>query len=259
MRVFVTGASGWIGSAVVPELHRRRPRGRRPRPLGRSPPPRSRPPAPRSQRGDLDDLDSLRSGAAAADGVIHLAFKHDSPSPATSTSAAAPIAVRSTRSATSWRAPTGRSSSPPARSASRPGAWPPSATADAGAAPLSGTEVAHRAADARARRPRRPRHRSCGCRRPSTATATTASWRSIVGIAREKGVVGLRRRRRQPLAGGAPPRCRARLPPRRSRRAPAGSVLHAIGDEGVPIRDDRRGDRSRPRRPGQLDRRRGRR
>jgi hypothetical protein len=48
MRVFVTGATGFVGSAVV-QVH----------------------------QGNLEDPDSLRSGAAAADGVIHTAFNHD--------------------------------------------------------------------------------------------------------------------------------------------------------------------------------------
>ena len=75
MRVFVTGASGWIGSAVVPELIARairspaRPLGC----LGRCPQ-RGR---AQVHRGTLDDLDSLRSAATTSDGVIHLAFKHD--------------------------------------------------------------------------------------------------------------------------------------------------------------------------------------
>lgn len=76
MRVFVTGASGHIASAVIPELlaHGHRVVG-----LARS---------ERAahavaglgaevRRGDLDDLDGLSEAAADADGVIHLAFKHE--------------------------------------------------------------------------------------------------------------------------------------------------------------------------------------
>lgn len=76
MKVFVTGASGWIGSAVVPELVAA---GHEVTGLARSDSSAAALTAAgaRVQQGSLDDLDSLQAGAAASDGVIHLAFKHE--------------------------------------------------------------------------------------------------------------------------------------------------------------------------------------
>lgn len=229
MRIFVTGASGWIGSAVVPELISA---GHQVLGLARSESSAAAIAASGAEvlRGDLDDLDTLRSGAASSDGVIHLAFIHDFTDFESS--------VGTDRRAIETMGAALESTGKPLVIASGTPAVPGHvATERDETAP--GSPVAGRAANAQAvlrMAERGVRSSVVGLPRTVHGDGDHGFIARMVAIAREKGVSG--------YVGDGSSRWPAvhvldaaqlfRLAVEKGR---AGSRLHAVGDEGVPTRD----------------------
>jgi nucleoside-diphosphate-sugar epimerase len=240
MRVFVTGASGWIGSAVVPELIGA---GHQVTGLARSDASAAALTAAGAdvQLGAIDDLDILRSAAAASDGVIHLAFKHD----LAFTGDFQGAADADTRAIETFGEALAGSDRPfiiasgtlglaPGRVATeRDGLAPDPAHAHLGRGPQTRLANALKTLALASRGVR-----SSVMRLPPTVhgDGDNGFMSTIVGIARDKGVSAY-------IGDGAnrwPAVHRldaAHLFLLALENAPAGSALHAIADEGVPIRD----------------------
>ncbi len=239
MKVFVTGASGWIGSATVAELL-----GAGHEVVGLA---RSDASAQKLEaagvivvRGDLDDLDTLAKTANESDGAIHLAFKHeeafergDFATAATADRAA--VEVIGAALAGSDR-PFVLASGTAGLSLGRP------ATEDDGLVPSAltrATPLGIRQANALLALSLR----GVGVRSSVIRFAPTVHGdgdggfvKTFVDVARAKGVSGY-------VADGANRwnavhrSDAARLARLTVEAAPAGSVVHAVGDEGVPFRD----------------------
>jgi nucleoside-diphosphate-sugar epimerase len=238
MRIFVTGASGWIGSAVVPELL-----GADHEVVGLA---RSEESALRLesagvtvQRGDLDDLDTLAKAANDSDGVIHLAFQHKVAFGGDFASAAA----ADRRAVEAMGAALAGSDRPfvlasgllglkAGQVATEDDGLVPSAEVRANPAgrrsatalltlSLAGTGV-----------------RSSVVRFPPTVhgDGDQGFIAMLVSIARQRGVAGYvgDGTNRWPAVHRSDA---ARLVRLAVEAAPAGSVLHAVGDEGVPLRE----------------------
>ncbi|MFD2416422.1 SDR family oxidoreductase [Amycolatopsis pigmentata] len=234
MRVFVTGASGWIGSAVVPELLGA---GHEVTGLARSDASAAAVEAQGAAvvRGSVEDLDVLREAATAADAVVHLAFRHDIAfigrfDDAVASDVAAIEALGS--------------GLPPGGAIVVAGGTLGLARDEARAAterdlPFPGSVSDHRqpgpsAALALAKRGLRP---SVVRLSPTVHGEGDAGFMAtLVEIARKQGFSGY------PGDGSARwtavhVRDSARLFRRAIEVAPAGSVLHAVADEGVSLRD----------------------
>ncbi|HVW41815.1 MAG TPA: SDR family oxidoreductase [Amycolatopsis sp.] len=232
MRVFITGASGHVGSALVPELQGA---GHQVVGLARSDTSAAALAARGAEvrRGDLDDVDGLREAAAAADGVIHLAFKHDAMIAGDFASAAA-ADLAATQALADALVGTGKPfvgtsgtgllagaalGRPGTEEDAMPGGYridTENLTID-----LAGQGI-----------------RSSVVRLPPTVHSSLDKHGfvpTLIGIARDKGVSGY-------IGDGANrwpaghTLDAARLYRLALEKAPAGSRLHAVDDEGVPLR-----------------------
>jgi nucleoside-diphosphate-sugar epimerase len=232
MRVFVTGATGHIGSALVPELLEA---GHEVVGLARSETSATALKAigVQAHLGDLDDLDGLRAAATAADGVIHLAFKHEE-----MRSGNFPIAIQADLRAIQAFGDALDGSGKPFVIASggngltsqtgtgRPGTEQDTTTGGRADAENTVIGFAERGV------------RSAAVRNPIIAHSTRDHHgfvRTLIGIARAKGVSA--------YVGDGANRWpavhvldQAHLYRLALEKAPAGSRLHAVGEEGIPFR-----------------------
>jgi nucleoside-diphosphate-sugar epimerase len=230
MHVFVTGATGWIGSAIVPELVAA---GHQVVGLARSDEAATAlaDAGVEAHRGALDDLDSLRAGAAASDGVIHTAFIHDF-SDMAAASQADLRAVEALGEALEGSdrplvVTSGLAVLPPGRVGTERDAVDPDSAGS------------HRIASERAALALAQRGVRASIVRPAASVHGEGDHGFVprlIEIARETGVSG--------YVGDGSNRWPAvhrfdvaRLYRLALEAAPAGSVLHGVADEGVPTRE----------------------
>jgi nucleoside-diphosphate-sugar epimerase len=230
MRVFVTGASGWIGSATVDELLGA---GHEVTGLARSDASAAALQAKGVQvrRGDLDDLASIRAGAQAADAVIHLANKHDFAHPEISNAAERGAVQTIGDALAGTNRPFLLASGVAALTQGRPATENDPSPFHGPDSPRGGSE--NLALEFTGR----------GVHTVSLRFAPTVHGAgdygfiaAIAAVAREKGVSGY-------VGDGAnrwaavPVSDAGRLVALGLERAPAGARLHAVAEEGIPTRD----------------------
>ncbi|WP_216893253.1 SDR family oxidoreductase [Nocardia alni] len=229
MRIFVTGASGWIGSALVPELIGA---GHQVIGLARSDASAAAVADMGAEvlRGDLDDIDVLRAGALDSDGVIHLAFVVPSTSEAATRTDAAAI-----ETFTSSLADSGKPLVVSGGTLVRPGRPATERDELIPAGPIAARITNMRSALAAADKG----IRSCLVMLPRSVHGEGERHGFIpqlIAMARAKGVSGYigDGTSRWPAVHVEDAAVLYRLA---VEQAPAGSVLNAVGEEGIPVRD----------------------
>ena len=229
MRIFVTGASGWIGSAVVPELIRA---GHQVLGLARSDASAKAVADLGAEvlRGDLNDTDVLRAGTLDSDGVIHLAFVVPSVSEAATRADARAIETFATGLAGSGKplVISGATLVTPGRPATERDEL------------IAAGPIAARIANMQAALAATGRGvRSCLVMLPRSVHGQGERHGfvpQLVAAARAKGVSGYigDGTSRWPAVHVQDAASLYRLA---IEQAPAGAVLNAVGDEGVPVRE----------------------
>jgi len=229
MRVFVTGASGWIGSATVDELLAA---GHDVVGLARSDTSAAALEAKgvTVRRGDLDDPVGIRAGAADADAVIHLANKHDFDNPA--------ISNKAERAAIKAIGDTLEGSGRPFLFAS--GILPVDGSrpvTEDDPSPFHGADAPRGGGENLALDYLDRGVHAVGVRFPPTThgAGDNGLMTTLVRTGRKKGVAGYvgDGKNRWPAVHRSDA---ARLVLLGLEKAPAGSLLHAIAEEGVPTR-----------------------
>ena len=233
MRVLVTGATGWIGSAVVPDLLEA---GHEVVGLARSDASAEAlaTAGAEAHRGSLDDLNGLRSAAEASDGVIHLAFKHEE-----AFSGNFPAANAADRRVIETLGAALEGSGRPLAITTGLSGHPSGALVTENDEPetqsVTGERmIAEQLVSSLA---------SSGVRSSSVRLAPSVHGdrdpnfvATLVGLARDKGVSGYigEGQNHWPTVHRLDA---ARLFRLALEQAPAGSVLHGVGEEGVPVRE----------------------